>query len=292
MISLIISLLSGVLCAVAYLNLSKDASWGAYIMGLIGTLVSFYFINRKIQKPLNEIIKKVQDKLQDAAEQSQKKINHFQSRPGGNQAAVMKTIEKIQKDATEEAMAILVDAQPYYKWNFLIEKQINSMRFQLNYQVKNFEEADKYMGAVWLMDPSIITMKMARIYKLSNIARGVGLDAAQRKSALKNWEVSKVFNKGRGRLKGQNAAFVYSTYAWMLVKNGFTDEALEILNEGSKKSADEVILQNIDRLRNGKEKSFSNAKYGEKWYALYLEEPPKQKPQVVRQNARNTGRPF
>ena len=62
--------------------------------------------------------------------------------------------------------------------------------------------------------------------------------------------------------------------------------------EGQKKTADEVMAKNIERLRNDKPKSFSNAKYGEIWYALYLEEPPKQKQKVVRQSARNAGRPF
>lgn len=291
MISILISIVGGILCALTYSTMDH-ASWGIYIIGVIGTLVSFILINRWKQKPLNEIIQGVQAKLQDAQTQVQKKANHFQSRPGGNQTAFMKTAEKIQSKATEEAIELLKAAEPFYKWNFLIEKQIDTMRFQLNYQIKNFEQADKYMGKVMLMDPSVVTMKMARLYKKDPLDRDAVQDPSTKSKILKNWSVSKVFHKGKGRMKGANAVLVYGTYAWMLNKTGLHTEALEILLEGAKKTADEVMLQNIERLRNDKPKSFSNAKYGEVWYALYLEEPAKQKQKMKRQSARNAGRPF
>lgn len=287
MISIFISLIGGVAFGLAYMY-GLDGTWGSYIFGLIGTLVTFFIINKKVQKPLNELIMKVQTRLQKAGEEVQKKVNHFQSRPGGNQAAFMKTVDKIQKDAAEEALTYLEGADKYYKWNFLIEKQIDTMRFQLNYQIKNFEQVDKYLDSVWMFDPSVVTMKMARLYKKNSLKNSEDLE----KGALKNWPVTKVFRKGVGRLKGDKSAMVYSTYAWMLIKSGFQEEALSVLTEASKKSADEVILKNIERLRNDKPKSFSNAKYGEAWYALFLEEPPKQKQKVVRQSARNAGRPF
>ena len=47
-----------------------------------------------------------------------------------------------------------------------------------------------------------------------------------------------------------------------------------------------MLLENHDKLLNGKAKQFSNAGFGDTWYALYLEEP-KMKPQRQRQ-----GRPF
>jgi hypothetical protein len=291
MISIIISVLSGIVCALGY-NTMDNATWGTYVFGVIGTIISFVLINRWKQKPLNAIIQGVQAKLQDAQEQVQKKANHFQSRPGGNQTAFMKTAEKIQAKATGEAIELLKDAEPFYKWNFLIEKQIDTMRFQLNYQIKNFEESDKYIDKIMLMDPSVVTMKMARLYKKDPLDREAVKDPAARKKILKDWSVSKVFHKGKGRMKGANGVLVYATYAWMLNKCGLAEEALSILLEGIKKSPDEVMTQNIDRLRNSKPKSFSNAKYGERWYALYLEEPPKQKQKMKRQSARNAGRPF
>lgn len=166
------------------------------------------------------------------------------------------------------------------------------MRFQLLFQMKKFEESDKYLDQVMLLDPMSIGMKMARLYKKDPLDKDKLTNEAAIKNELKNWSVTKAFKKGSKRMKGTNSALLYSTYAWMLVKSGLVTEALGILQEGFKKSADPIMEANIDRLRNNKPKSYSNAKYGEQWYALFLEEPPKQKPKMVRQNARNQGRPF
>ena len=117
-------------------------------------------------------------------------------------------------------------------------------------------------------------------------------DEAAKKKALKDWAVTKVYNKGKGRVKGANAKLIYTTYAWMLNKLGLIDEALAVLIEGQNKTACEIMAQNVDRLRNNKPKSFSNVKYGDVWYALFLEEPPKVKQKMKRQNPRNAGRPF
>jgi Skp family chaperone for outer membrane proteins len=293
MISIIISALIAACCGLAY-SLIPDSSWGAYIAGLIGLGVSFFVINKRVQKRLNVVIEKVQSRLQELQEQVQKKMNHFQSRPGGNQAAFMKSVDKMQQQAVTEALAFLVEAEPEYKWNFLIEKQINTMRFQLNYQIKNFEEVDKYMDSVFLMDPTVIAMKMARLYKAKPLDREILKDESARVKALKEWDVAKAYRKGSARIKGSNAAMIFSTYAWMLLKYNLVEEALEVLTAGVKKTGDEVMSANLDRLRNGKAKSFSNAKYGEIWYALFLEEPQQPKQKVVRQRggARNAGRPF
>jgi len=158
--------------------------------------------------------------------------------------------------------------------------------------MKKYEEADKYLKDVMLVDPMSVGMKMARLYKKYPLDKDKLSDEATIKSTLKAWEVTKVFRKGAKRMKGSNSALLFSTYAWILVKSGLATEALVILQEGLKKSADEIIAQNIDRLRNNKPKSYSNAKYGDQWYALYLEEPPKQKPKMVRQKAGRQGRPF
>ena len=291
MISFILAILTGVLCATGYAQI-EHASFGIYITGFISTIIAFIVINKKMTKPLNEIFMKIQKVREDAQAQIQKKAKHMQSRPGGNQAAFMKTVEKLQANSNEESIELLKDVEQYYKWNFMIEKQVNTMRFQLYFQMKKFEEADKYINDVMLMDPMSVCMKMARLYKKFPLDKDKLENEASAKAELKSWEVTKTFKKGVKRMKGTNSALLYSTYCWMLVKNGLATEALVLLQEGFKKTADEIIGQNIDRLRNNKPKSYSNAKYADQWYALYLEEPPKQKPKMVRQNARSQGRPF
>lgn len=292
MISFILAILGGVLCGAGYALISAGATFGIYITGFIGTLIAFIVINKKMTKPLNGIFMKIQKVREEAQETIQKKAKHLQSRPGGNQAAFMKMAEKLQEKSNEDSIELLKDVEQYYKWNFMIEKQVNTMRFQLYFQMKKYEEADKYLKDVMLIDPMSIGMKMARLYKKFPLDKDKLTSAASVKTELKNWPVSKAFRKGSKRMKGSNSALLYSTYAWMLVKSGLDTEALVVLQEGLKKSADEIIAQNIDRLRNNKSKSYSNAKYGDQWYALYLEEPPKQKPKMLRQKAGRQGRPF
>ena len=291
MISFILAILTGVLCATGYAQI-EHAGFGIYVTGFISTLVAFIVINKKMTKPLNQIFMNIQKVREEAQTQIQKKAKHMQSRPGGNQAAFMKSVEKMQEKSNEDSIELLKGVEQYYKWNFMIEKQVNTMRFQLYFQMKKFDEADKYIDDVMLMDPMSVAMKMARLYKKYPLDKDKLENEASAKNELKNWPVAKAFKKGIKRMKGSNAALIYSSYAWMLVKNGLTTEALVLLQEGFKKTADEVMAQNIDRLRNNKPKSYSNAKYADQWYALYLEEPPKQKPKMVRQNARSQGRPF
>ena len=49
--------------------------------------------------------------------------------------------------------------------------------------------------------------------------------------------------------------------------------ALEALRHAAKTSDNQVLLENIDRLVNGKVKHFSNSGFGDTWYVLALEEP-------------------
>jgi tetratricopeptide (TPR) repeat protein len=291
MISLILALVFGVLCAFGYAQF-EHAGFGIYVTGILTTLGTFILINKKMTTPISAIIGQIQKIREDANEQIQRKARQFQSQPGGNQVAFMKMAEKLQEKSTEDCLVLLQDLEKYYKWNFLLEKQVNTMKYQFYFQMKKFEEADKYLDKVLLLDPMGIAMKMARVYKKEPLDRAKLTDEKSIKAALKSWSVTKIFNKGASRLKGSNTSLVYSTYAWMLLKSGLVAEALAVLTEGFKKSADPIIEANIDRLRNNKDKSFSNAKYGEQWYALFLEEPPKQKPKMVRQSGQNQGRPF
>ena len=57
--------------------------------------------------------------------------------------------------------------------------------------------------------------------------------------------------------------------------------ALAALVEAKKESDHPVLLENYAKLANGKAKQFSNAGFGDMWYALYLEDP-KVKPQRQR----------
>ena len=67
-----------------------------------------------------------------------------------------------------------------------------------------------------------------------------------------------------------------------LVQRGEIDKAVSLLS-GAKDLADnETIKQNWEHLANGRVKKFSNAGFGEEWYALLLEEPKAGKQKMQR----------
>jgi hypothetical protein len=118
------------------------------------------------------------------------------------------------------------------------------------------------------LDVRSVATKMARMYQ----RKEDGIDKFFRKKGLK--------------FKGEDLALVVSTYAWILVKQDRADEAMKVLAEAKKKTDNPVVLENWERLANGKVRNFSNAGLGDSWYSLYLETPK------IRQERVRQGRPF
>ena len=161
----------------------------------------------------------------------------------------------VQNAFIESALKMVCRLEPYCKWNFMIRKQMNSMKMQFNYQLKNFNEVDKILDKCLYSDPLAVAMKIARMY--SN--KTPGLD--------------KYFAKKVKKFKGEQGAILYGLYSWILVKRGEIDAAIKVLSDAKTATGNEVLEQNWMQLANGKAKKFSNAGFGEQWYALYLEEP-------------------
>ena len=94
----------------------------------------------------------------------------------------------------------------------------------------------------------------------------------------RNAKMDKFYRSKVRRFKGENRAFLASVYAWMKVKQGKEQEALKALLDSKKTTDHPAMMENIERLSNGKIKHYSNSGFGDMWYALGLEEP-KIKPQ-------------
>ena len=97
---------------------------------------------------------------------------------------------------------------------------------------------------------------------------------------LNDENLEKFYQKRCRKFKGEDAAFLASVFAWMMVKRGNNEKALETLVNARKTTDNQVVMENWERLVNGKAKHYSNAGLGDLWYSLYLEEP-KLKPQKV-----------
>jgi hypothetical protein len=204
------------------------------------------------------------------------KIQNFQNKPNANPILMQQIIDKEQKEFLTKALDFTKNLEPFCKWNLLMQKQIDTLRFQFLYQLKEYDEADKIIEnsslikGLMVMDPMIAAMQMARIYKKG--------DMTQLKSLFEKY--SKKF------AKKPKVELIYGLYSWALVKKGDIEAARDALYQGKELTKNELLARNWENLSNNKIKKFSNSGLGEEWYGLFLENPPKAKQQRAKGNRR------
>ena len=266
MLTLLIALALGVTCGY-FARVEWGWVWGV-ICGVSGFLAAQLAAGLLLRGAVKRRQERIQTIMQTAQQRINKQINLFQIRPPSGMRAAQQTLEKLQNDAAKQALAATEDFRPLYLWNMMLKRQIAAMKGQLYYQLREYKKAQECMEHAMIMDPQSTAIRLALFYR-ENDAR-----------------LDKFFASRIRRLKSDDAAFVASVYAWIKLKQGDAEKAREALTAACKNSDHPVLLENHSKLMNGKEKQFSNAGFGDIWYALYLEEP-KVKPQRQR-----PGRPF
>ncbi len=278
MYSIYISLAVGMAIGALYKLIGgSDATWGVGVFFFLGFTGCFIYLSRRVSNQVLAVVGKMQAHMQAGTEAIQKKINGAKTRPGLNEGSFRKTLEAAQKQTSLDALEILKEADALGKWNFLVPKQIGAIRLQLLHGIKMFDEADRIRSQVSLSDPTAASMILARIWMTQPLPQKA--DAA----TLAEWEGTKVYLKSINSImapKGSPSSIVYGTYAWMLLKAGLEEKAQEVLELGIKKFADPVLQSNLDLIRNKSAAKCSNAGFNERWYALHLEEPAREKARV------------
>ena len=263
MYALIIALLTGgVAGGIAHAG-GLSRPWSVTI-GMLAFLAVVITVSQMIRIK----IKKINAGIQQVMEEVQHKImvmqNQFMRRPPGSQKMMMQALEKEQAAGIRRAIAACEAFTPLYRWSFLLDRQINTMKMAFYFQLKEFDQVDALMGKCLFFDPQSVCLKMARMY----MRKDEGID--------------KLFKKKCRSLKEPACILPYSLYAWILVKQERYEDALKLLVEAKKKTDNETILRNWEMLANKKYKNFSNSGLGEMWYALGLEEIriPKQQQRI------------
>ena len=108
-------------------------SWAAangIIMAIACQLLIGLFIRRKVSK-INE---KIQGVMTDAQSKINRMAQGFQRRPLGSIKEMQKMLEKEQNESVRKALEVSKEMAKWFKWNFLLEKQINTMRMLLHFQ--------------------------------------------------------------------------------------------------------------------------------------------------------------
>jgi len=210
-----------------------------------------------IQKRVKRDMERVQAILMAGQKKLQKKMQQWQFRPPGSIQEAQKQIAADTRVFVEEALAETEKLRKYRLWVPMMERQIATAQFQLNWMIKKFNVVDKLMPKALFLDPTMAAMKMARLYTS-------GGDIA---------EIKKIYEKAVGRVKYNGNVLLAATMSWIEVQKGDADAAFKTLTEALKKSDDETLKHNHECLMNNRVGHFSNSGLGDTWYSLFLEEP-------------------
>lgn len=231
--------------------------WGwATVASLVGFFAIVVPISFIIRKKLEKIFTGLQNAILLSQEQLRRKVLALQNKMQGG-PKFQAQIEKEQEDGIRDALKLLDEVKPFYKWNFLARRQTNTVRGQMLFQIKDFAEAEKLLAKAFVLEPMTLAMQMSIMYKNGKIK-----------------DLEKAFQTGIGRFKDEKATILYALYSWVLVAEKRVTDAVAVLAEGKKKCESPILAQNWDHLVNGRNRRFSNAGFGETWYALHLEEMP------------------
>ena len=275
LISVIVSAAAVIACIVYHVGLGGEIFWG-----LAGFLVPQFLIGFIVRKKITAVQNELQEKLVNGQKQMTRKIQLFQTKPGGNIKQIQRQLEGDQKALITESLAFTKRFEPFKKWTLMMGRQIATMRLQFHYQLKDFEAVDKLLATGGLftgpmmMEPMVIAMKIARQYKNGDVAGA-----------------EKTFKSRVKWMRGNRGTLLYGLMSWIYMQQGESEKARLLLVKAKDITSDETLAANWELLANNKDKQFSNAGLGEEWYGLYLEAPPLPKQQRMHGNAHG-GRRF
>lgn len=278
MFTLLISLIAagaGVGVCVANEVGTVGTVWAGIGGFIIAQVVIGLIIRRKVKKIQNQL----QETMLSGQQQMNRKIQQFQTRPGGNIKQMQRLLEKDQKTLITQALTFVDRLEPFRKWSLFMGKQIATMRLQFAYQLKEFDQVDQILAKGGLFtgpmmtEPVAVAMKMARQYKKGEIEK-----------------LERTFKRHIIWFRGSRGTLLYGLMSWVYMKQGDAEKARQLLIKGKEATGDETLIHNLNMLSNNKPKHFTNSGLGDEWYGLFLENPPTAKQQRVR--AGRGGQPF
>lgn len=247
------------------------AAWGlgwGITCGILTMLLVWLILSLLLRRFVMARQFAIQNIMQEAQNKANRQLEIFYRKRVSDEKAIRRELESIQFKAIRASLAELEGYKKFYIWNAMLPKQVNAMKVQLYYQLREYDKVDELLPKALLMDVQSLSIKLARMYKNNDP------------------QIDKFFRRKCWRFRGESGAFIACVYAWIKLKQESVDAALEALNNAKKFSDHQTLLDNIDVLTNGKAKHFNNAGFGDSWYVLALEEPK------VKKQRQQVGRPF
>ena len=265
MLSILIAVVIGVGIAIAMIVDQQHIAW-SIVSGVAGYVVVQIIISLVLRKKINAVQAEIQAEMNADRERINRQLMTFQQRQPGNMNGLKQLADRLQSEVSKKLLTATERVKGFYPWSPMLYKQINAMKMQLYFQTRDYAEVDKLLPKSMLIDPLSLSIKLVRMYK------------------NEDRELDSFYKKKCSRFKSDQGAFIACVYAWIKLKQQDVQSAVSALRSARKLSDHPVLVENLDKLLNDKKKDFSNAGFGEQWYALGLEEF---KPKAVRK--RNNG---
>jgi len=279
MFSILLSLMASAI--VVGVLIASTVSIGSMVFfGILSFILSFYLIAFFTRKKIKAVQNELQEIMLVGQQRMNRKVQQFQSKPGGNLKLIQRQIDADQNQLYKQGLEFTSRLEPFKKWSLLMGRQIATMQLQFSYQLKDYKRVDEILNTrglfkgPLLMEPILVAMKMAREFKNEEIKRA-----------------EKTFKRHLKWFRGDRATLLYGLMSWIYVKEGEIEKARDLLSKAKDAIDNDTFALNWERLSNNKVKNFSNAGLGEEWFALYLEKPPAPKQQRVRMK-QGKGRRF
>ena len=231
--------------------------WGVPAFGATMLAIGF-IVRRRVAKVMAEL----QSTIAEGQKAIQARVSAWQLRPKGDPRSFMDSIQKKQAELIHQALELTGGLDPYRRWVPFMQRQINTTRMQFWYQLRRFDKVDELLPKCLVLDPFSASMKLARQYSTN----------------VEISDIEKTYRKARARLRYNQSAMLSSVMAWIYVRRNMPDAAYQLLDKACKDNNTDsepnaTLQRNRDALANNRVKQFSNAAFGDAWYALFLEEP-------------------
>jgi tetratricopeptide (TPR) repeat protein len=169
--------------------------------------------------------------------------------------------KKEQQAKADKAIKMLEAALPLGKWQFLIEAEIYGQIGMIKHLFKDFD------GALAAFQKSSQRNYFAKAMQAAIYFQ------------KKNFDAMKLSFEGAVK-HGNKESLMWAAYAWCLMQNKQSDDALRVLSRGVEQNpSDEKLKKALTALQNDKRLKMSP--WEPMWWQLGLESPPMQQPQFV-----------
>ena len=163
MLTMIISLSLGVLVFASTRFGAEFSTGWAVACAILSMFIFQLAAALLIRRAVNARNLQIQGIIMDVQKRLEAKQQHFMRHPLGSQKIMMQQLEQEQTAGLERALAACDIFKPLYIWNFLLAKQINTMKMAFLFQLKRFDDVDAIMPKCLFLEPQAVCMKMVRL---------------------------------------------------------------------------------------------------------------------------------